>query len=311
MQKTTLEQWRMFKAVVDAGGFNQASMVVHKSQSSVHHAVSKLEDALGIKLFEIAGRKAILTEAGKLMLRRGEYLLAEVGRIEAVADSLSTGIESELRIAVSGAFPQRIVFQALDSVSQLYPQLRIDIFDTVLSGTNELINEGKADIGLSPFLMSNGLNEEICLINFAAVAHPDHPLHQLNRTLTYEDLKLYRQIIVRDSATQNKASIGWHGAEQRWTVSHMRASIDLIQQGFGYAWLPLPSVQPLIDKGLLKRLPLREGASRTHSFYLNFLDKDQIGPAAREFIGAIRLLTLDMPVSPDVPAAPQAQSFEH
>ena len=39
MLKSTLEQWRMFKAVVDAGGFNQAAAEVHKSQSSVHHAV--------------------------------------------------------------------------------------------------------------------------------------------------------------------------------------------------------------------------------------------------------------------------------
>ena len=46
MLKATLEQWRMFKAVVDAGGFNQAAQLVHKSQSSVHHAVQKLETAL-------------------------------------------------------------------------------------------------------------------------------------------------------------------------------------------------------------------------------------------------------------------------
>ncbi|HCA76548.1 MAG TPA: LysR family transcriptional regulator, partial [Alteromonas sp.] len=38
MLKATLEQWRMFKAVVEAGGFNQAAEQVHKSQSSIHHA---------------------------------------------------------------------------------------------------------------------------------------------------------------------------------------------------------------------------------------------------------------------------------
>jgi len=94
MQKTTLEQWRMFKAVVDAGGFNQAALTVHKSQSSVHHAVSKLEEALGVKLFEIEGRKTLLTEAGTLLLRRGQYLLDEVTRIESVAEALSAGVES-------------------------------------------------------------------------------------------------------------------------------------------------------------------------------------------------------------------------
>ena len=60
MAKATLEQWRMFKAVVDHGGFAGASAAVHKSQSTVHHAVQKLEAALQIKLLEVKGRKAFL-----------------------------------------------------------------------------------------------------------------------------------------------------------------------------------------------------------------------------------------------------------
>ena len=58
MYKVTLEQWRMFVAVVKYGGFNQASVVIHKSQSSIHHAVQKLEESLDIKLLEVIGRKA-------------------------------------------------------------------------------------------------------------------------------------------------------------------------------------------------------------------------------------------------------------
>ena len=57
MLKSTLEQWRMFKAVVDAGGFNQAAVEVHKSQSSVHHAVQKLENAMVFVYLRISGEK--------------------------------------------------------------------------------------------------------------------------------------------------------------------------------------------------------------------------------------------------------------
>ena len=299
MQKTTLEQWRMFKAVVEEGGFNQAANRVHKSASSIHHAVTKLEEALGVKLLLVEGRKTLITDTGKVMLRRANYLLDEVSRIEAVAESLSLGVETELRIAVDGAFPQCIVFQALEKVSALYPQVSIDIIDTVLSGTNELLSEGKADIGLSPFPMQSGLNEELCMIEFVAVAHKDHPLNQLDRVLTTELLKSYRQIVVRDSTTQKKADAGWLGAEQRWTVSHMRASIELIAQNFGYAWLPLPEISSALTSGQLKRLNLREGGSRSASFFLNYLDIDRLGPAAREFMGELRLLTLDQPASDD------------
>lgn len=287
----------MFKAVVDAGGFNQAAGLVHKSQSSIHNAVSKLEESLGVALFEVEGRKTLLTDAGKLMLRRAQYLLEEVARIEAVAESLCSGVESQLQIAVDGAFPQGIIFQALEKVSSLYPQTNIDVIDTVLSGTNELIEQGKADIGLSAFMMSEGLNEEICLIEFIAVAHVDHPLHRIDRTLTYEDLKSYRQVVVRDSGVHTKTSSGWLGAEQRWTVSNMRSSVELIQKGMGYAWLPYPLIQEALDTQQLARLNLSEGATRSNSFYLNFKDRDKLGPAAREFIGELRLLTLDLPTS--------------
>ena len=297
MQKTTLEQWRMFKAVADEGGFSQAAVITHKSSSSVHHAVSKLEDSLGLKLLAVEGRKTHLTEAGKIMLRRVNYLLDEVDRIESVAKTISTGVETELRIAVDGAFPQRQVFDALEKVSALYPQINIDIIDTVLSGTNELITQGKADIGLSPYPMQECLNEEICLIDFVAVAHWEHPLNQQAGELTIQNLKSHRQIVISDSATSNKTSHGWLGSDQRWTVSHVRAAIQLVKQNFGYAWLPLPEISTLLERGEIKRLPVSEGGSRSVSFYLNYRDIDRIGLAAREFMGELRLLTLDMPTS--------------
>lgn len=287
----------MFKAVVDEGGFNQAASQIHKSTSSIHHAVNKLEDTLGVKLFVVEGRKTSLTDTGQLLLRRAEYLLEEVGRVEAVAEFLSQGVEAELRIAVDGAFPQCTVFRALEKVSALYPQVNLDIIDTVLSGTNELVAIGKADIGLTSLPMEKGLNDELCLVEFVAVAHKDHALHQMGQGLSEETLKSYRQVIVHDSATVKKTDAGWLGAEQRWAVSHMRASIELVEKNMGYAWLPLPAITDALATGMLKRLNLKEGSSRSVSFYLNYLDKDLVGPAAREFMGELRMLTLEMPTS--------------
>ena len=57
----TLEQWRTLLAVVDAGGYAQAAELLHKSQSAVTYAVQKIESLLGVKAFEIQGRKAQLS----------------------------------------------------------------------------------------------------------------------------------------------------------------------------------------------------------------------------------------------------------
>lgn len=63
--KSTLEQWRILQAVVDFGGYAQAAEKLNKSQSSLNHAVAKLQHQLGIELLEVKGRKAYLTPQGK------------------------------------------------------------------------------------------------------------------------------------------------------------------------------------------------------------------------------------------------------
>jgi DNA-binding transcriptional LysR family regulator len=50
MSKITLEQWRMLRAVVQFGGFAQASEALHKSQSTINCGVNKLQDLLGVRV---------------------------------------------------------------------------------------------------------------------------------------------------------------------------------------------------------------------------------------------------------------------
>lgn len=288
MLRITLEQWRMFRAVVDFGGFNQASKGIFKSQSSIHNAVGKIEDALGVKLFTIVGRKTVLTEAGNLMLRRADFLLAEAAKVEEVGVTLGQGTESKLKIAVDEIFPQAVLFNTLENVSIQYPLLQIELIETVLSGSNELLESTKVDIAISPAPLSNDLNEPLCNIDFIAVASPLHPLHQLNQALTLQDLKSHRQIVVRDSANGYSADAGWLGANQRWTVSHIQTSIDMITKGLGYAWLPLASIKQQLQQRTLLPLPLQQHSRRTAQLYLILQDIDRIGPAGQCFLTQLR-----------------------
>ena len=292
--KVTLEQWRMFKAVADAGGFNQAADIVNKSQSSIHHAVHKLESQLGITLFTSSGRRIKLTESGHLMLRRANYLLAEATKLENIASTLQQGTESVLTVAVDIIFPPELLYSVLNKVSNEYPQLRVEVQETVLNGANAMLNKGSADIAITPFAYENGFSEDLCEIVFVAVAHPDHPLHHLGREINVEDLKLQRQIVVRDSSPERNADHGWLGAEQRWTVSHVRTSIDIISKGLGFAWLPLAIIQPQLERGELKALPLKRGSMRKSLMYLCFNDSDGLGPAARTFIGELRYHSMQL-----------------
>ncbi|WDD98829.1 LysR family transcriptional regulator [Thalassomonas actiniarum] len=288
MLKTTLEQWRMFRAVVENHGFYQAGNAINKSQSTIHYAVQKLEKSLNVKLIEVVGRKTRLTNAGELLLRQASHVLDEAHKLEAIGQSLTQDSERQLKIAVDEVFPQKILYNILQDLSAQFPLLRIELMETVLTGSLELLESGQVDICISSTSPNYGFSEQLCMIEFIAVAHKDHVLHQSGQPLTFETLKDHHQIVVRDSGEHADYNDGWLGSEQRWTVSHMRTSIDMISNGFGFAWLPVSEIGEQLTQGLLKPLRLGQSSSRLAQLYLLLNEATILGPAGRSFISAVR-----------------------
>ena len=279
MNRTTLEQWRMLQAVVEHGGFSQAAEAIHKSQSTINHAVHKLQSNLGLPLLEVVGRKAQLTEAGALMLRRAGQLLEQAAQLEAVAGSLAGGTEAEIRIAVDAIFPEDCLANALQYSSKAYPNTRVQLQETVLSGGPEKLLAGEVDLLIAGEVPTGYLGDVLMEVDFVAVAHPDHPLHQLDRSPTPQDLRQSRQIVIRDSARGQGVDSGWLGAEQRWTVSQLSTSVNMISRGMGFAWLPLTRIANRLESGELRPLALESGGSRRATLYLTYADRDKAGPA--------------------------------
>jgi len=282
MLRVTLEQWRMLLAVVDHGGFNQASKVIHKSQSSIHHAVSKIEYGLGVNLFNVVGRKLVLTEQGETLYRRAQYLVSEANKIEHVGRNLASGVESELRIAVDSIFPSQNLYCVLEPIFKSHPEVRLELIETVLSGSRELLEQSKVDLAITGQPVKGGWNQPLLDVEFIAVSAPNHALQKSKRKMTYEDLKTYRQIVVRDSAKQAEADDGWLEAEQRWTVSNLSTSIQLIRDGHGFAWLPETLIGEHLKDGSLVPLPLGDKSNRTAHLFLSCIDWDALGPMTQE-----------------------------
>lgn len=295
MVRSTVQQWRMFKAVAEHGGFHQAAEVVFKSQSSIHHAVYKMENTLGVQLVSVENRKTSLTPAGEQLLQRINFLLSEAERMESVALNYQAGGEPTINIAIDNAFPRDLLYKALAIVSQEHPLVRIELMETVLSGADELLSAGKAEIAVSPFMHHYHLSEDICNITFVAVAAQSHPLNQLGREVTLEDLKSYRQIVLQDSGQKKIWGQGWPGSMQRWVASNITISIELLLNGFGFAWLPKHLVTPYVNSGQLSPLALPRCGCRSMMYYLNYADAEKLGPVTRSFIEHLRhLITKDI-----------------
>ncbi len=279
--RVTLEQWRTLQAVVDHGGFAQAAEALHRSQSSVSYTVARMQEQLGVPLLEIVGRKAVLTEAGSVLLRRSRHLLKEAQQLEELAWNMDQGWEAEVQLVVEAAYPTERLARALEAFIPQSKGCRVQLREEVLSGVEEHLHNGTADLAISGISIPGYLPQQLNAVEFVAVAHPDHPLHRLNRALAHSDLENHLQVVIRDSGRQQPRSEGWLGAEQRWTVTNMSTSLKLISRGLGFAWLPIHEIAERLERGTLKILPLQQGQNRAANMYLYANKEKPLGPATK------------------------------
>ena len=294
LPRTSLEQWAVLAAVVDQGGYAQAAAALHRSQSAVSYAVSRLQEELDLPLLAIEGRKAVLTPHGQTLLQRARGLLREISTLELLARSLKQGWEAELNLVVDAAFPREHLMKIVAELQQLCPNTQMQLSDAVLSGADEAIADGVADVVVTTHVPSGYVGEFLLDVTFVAVARPDHPLFAVGHDLSFEDLTRHVQVVVRDSGLKHPRDEGWLGAERRCTVSSMEASLATVKAGLAYAWLPEHVVAASLRDGTLKTLPLGSGRERRATLYLVLVHSEVAGPAAR---AAVEVFQRHIPVT--------------
>ena len=286
--KVSLDHWRALAMVVDEGGYARAAEALGKSQSTVSHSILRLEELLGAQVLRIQGRRAVLTDVGAVVLRRARVLLSEARNIERLARTLAAGVEAEIHLAVDNIFPNQILLPAFQSFSEAFPDTRIELVETVISGVQELVTKGQVQLAITPSVPQGWLGDHLIRLEMRCVAHPEHPLHRLGRPLDENDLRQHRQLVVRESGEQRRSNISWLGSEQRLTVSTMGTRIQALCEGLGFAWSPLLKITRELEAGLLKPLPMKQGTNRFADLYLVLTDRDGAGPATRAMANQIK-----------------------
>ena len=286
--RISLDQWRSLNAVVETGSYAQAATALNRSQSSVSYHIARLQELLGIEVFRIVGRKAQLTEHGKILYRRSTQLLRDAEQLEQLGHTLEQGWESEINLVVDSAFPPALLMQALREFEPQSRGTRVQLAEVVLSGAEDALAEGGADLVIGVITTSEFLGDPLITIDFQAVAHPAHELHQLQRPLTSKDLENHMQVIIRDSGYTNKIDFGWMQTHHQWSVSSVDTAVTAISNGLGFAWLPHHVISDYIDNEHLKPLPLSVGQEYRVSLQLFYGDSERAGPATRCLAGIIK-----------------------
>ena len=286
--RISLDQWRALVAVVDAGGYAQAAAALHKSQSAVTYAVQKIESVLGVQAFRIEGRKSVLTDTGQMLYRRARALGGEAAELERAARTLSAGWEPEIWLAVEILFPSWLLFDCLARFGQESPNTRVEVIESVLGGVGEALLGGQADLAIAPGVPAGFLGEAIMRVELVPVAHPEHPLHQLGRPVTGQDLRRHRHVVVRDTASTRDRRTATVEVNQRWTVSHAATQIEAVSRGEGFAWLPVERIRKNLERGELAPLDVRQGRVLREELYLIMADPEFAGPGVRRLAAIFR-----------------------
>lgn len=294
MLRISLDALQVLDAIARCGSFAAAGEALHKTASALSYTVRRLEEDLGIEVFDRSGHRAVLTEAGRLLLDEGRTLLDAAGAVERRVRGFGRGWEAELAIAVNELVPLAPVLAAVGEFYAEGHPTRIRLVPEVLGGAWDALASGRADLALAE--VETGIeaveHRPIGRVAFVFAVAPGHPLAQARQPLTLATIRRHRLVAVADSARRAVArSSGITGATDVLTVGSLAAKLEAQIAGLGVGFLPEAlAAAPLADGRLLR---LRVAAPKPPVPLSVVWRAQEGGPARRWFAGRLQRLALD------------------
>ena len=134
-----------FVATVNGGSFSAAARALGITQPTVGRQVARLEEELGVTLFERIGNQLRLTEAGRGVFEHASRMEEAALEVELTARGQAVSLEGEVAITASEAIAAHLLAPALARLRQDYPRLFIEI---VASNEARDLRRREADIAV-------------------------------------------------------------------------------------------------------------------------------------------------------------------
>jgi DNA-binding transcriptional LysR family regulator len=256
MLRLSLESLEILDAIARRGSFAAAAEEVHRVPSAVTYMVRKLEDDMGVPIFDRSGHRAQLTAAGMELLNEGRHLLRAAKELECRIKRVATGWEAELTIAVDTIIPLHLLFSLLKEFDALGSGTRIRFLHEALGGTWEALLDRRADIIVGAIAQgpAGGGYSTLLIGEFhsAFVVAPDHPLASMPEPLSTQTIMQYRGVVIPDSARQMPTySYNILSGQDVLRVPDMPQKVAAHLAGLGCGYLPLAWAKPHLERGQL------------------------------------------------------------
>lgn len=253
---------RQVLAIHRHGSFVKAADDVGVAQPTLSKSISRLEDELGIKLFDRSGSGAKVTPMGALLVGRAETIIAEAERLARDIELVAAGQIGEARIGIGPAM-RRFLPGFAEAMTRRWPSLRlhlnVDMRDRLLAD----LKAGALDMVITARTLEFGsdyVDTEILREPVLAVASPDHPLARLDH-ISVEEFLRYPNAGASEPSMLTAAGAEGAGSGARQdslVVCNDDTTLKrLASRGLVTLLVNQHLVQDELDSGELLRLPLQ------------------------------------------------------
>jgi LysR family hydrogen peroxide-inducible transcriptional activator len=181
----TFTQLEYIIAIDNHRHFARAADACFITQPTLSMQVQKLEDTLGVKIFDRSRSPVVPTEAGKAILNQAKKILLEKDRIGEIISARKGLLEGELRIGIIPTLAPYLLPLFVQSFTRKYPKIKLVVFEKTTGNLLQLLRNSDLDVGIlvTPF-HEKGIREEVLFYEELLVyVSENNGLHQKNYVL--------------------------------------------------------------------------------------------------------------------------------
>jgi len=257
----SLDAMQALDAIERRGSFAKAAEELNKATSALSYTIQKLEEQLGVTLFQRQGRRSVLTPSGKLLLLEGRKILEATSYLADQVKELANGWEPKLRIALESTSEREPFYAALRLLLEEHPLLEVDVRESVLNGGWEALETDSVDILVgapSPVPQQKGFRSLVIPpAEMLLVASSKMPIAKVagDTEAVSAELAIQRRVITHDTSVQQvMRTEGLRPGNKVLYVQTMEQKVQAQRAGLGVGHLPRRLIQTDLDSGALVQL---------------------------------------------------------
>ncbi|QWT22406.1 LysR family transcriptional regulator [Bacillus sp. NP157] len=242
LSSVSLRDLALVQAVAREGSFNSAARAMYISPSGLSHQVQKVEQALGMPLFERGGRRVVPTSAGQRLLGYIEGVLAAAEHLEHAARAGDIAFGGELRVGVPSTLGPYLLPHVIEPFPQRFPGARLTISEGKPRGLLRRLGEGELDAVLAPPSATvTGLDSTALFFEpYELMLHKGHPLAG-QPAVALTELDAADATLMAESHGNGVSDLGMPGAARPERIQDLsiESLATLVALRGGYTLVPI------------------------------------------------------------------------